>query len=129
MEGAASVPAVLPVLLPFLLFATPDRIVLANGAVLEGTITQEDATTVEIRLTSGGIVGLERSKTVEIVREPRPAAGAEEGTPAFEVPRREEWFLVRDGRGAITGVRSAFRSADLLKGRPTLRLEEVWRFF
>ncbi len=119
----------LPFLLPILAHAALDRIVLANGAVLEGTITKEDGVTVEIRLTSGGIVGLERSKTVEIVREPRPAEGTEEGTQAFEVPRREEWFVVRDGRGTIAGVRSAFRSADLHRGRSALRLEEVWRFF
>ncbi|MCI0588656.1 MAG: hypothetical protein L0323_17655 [Planctomycetes bacterium] len=119
----------LPILLPLLAFAAFDRIVLANGAVLEGTITQENEATVEIRLVSGGLVGLERSKTVEIVREPRPVGGSEEGSKTLDVPRREEWFLVRDGRGSITGVRSAFRSADLHKGRSALRLEEVWRFF
>ena len=67
MEGAASVPAVLPVLLPILLLAAPDRIVLANGAVLEGTITQEDEATVEIRLVSGGIVGLELRAQASII--------------------------------------------------------------
>ncbi|HET6202114.1 MAG TPA: hypothetical protein VFI25_04855 [Planctomycetota bacterium] len=120
-------------MLPFLplalLLAFPDRVVLVNGGVLEGTITREDEKTIEIELASGGIVGLERSRTVEIVREPRPAGTVAGGPQAFEVSRREEWFLVRDGRGGVVGTRSAFRSADPFRGTSALRLEEVWRFF
>lgn len=109
--------------------AGPDRIRLVTGEVLRGWILNETPTLVEIRLAAGMVVGLERSRAVEIHRSsPPPEPSAPPERPRLLAPV-DGHFLVLDGQGRAIGTRRYLVQEERQKdGAWVWRLEENWLF-
>jgi hypothetical protein len=108
-----------------LVAGSPDQVVLENGSVLEGTILSETEDSLEIALSGGGIVSIEKRRAVRIVREPRP--GPEAAAPQPEKETEVTWFLALDREGRLIGTRRVVRGPDDWHGRTAFRTEETWR--
>ena len=114
-----------------------DIIRLKVGTEIEGSIVRETSEYVEVRLEGGMIVGLNKSKTTEIVRavkapeqravqpDSRPALIAESVPNLASSPAR--WFVVHDDAGRAVGwFHESSRSETTAGGRR--RFAEEWQF-
>lgn len=116
------------------LLGAPDRIVLHNGAVLEGEILSETADSIEIRIGEGQVVGVAKKSAKEIFRDPnRSKSPAPRETPsdASKVFLGEERFLVEDREGrTVAALRLLARREETSESRPQpgFVLEEHWLF-
>ncbi len=107
-----------------------DIIRLASGEVLKGTITRETKDFIHIRIKKGMVIGIEKSRTIEIIRLTRNYGIERKGE---EQPRLLEpyslGFFVFDWKGKAIGTRRAILKEERTKdGRWAWRLEEKWFF-
>ena len=107
----------------------PDRIRLVTGEELRGTILGETDKIVQIRLGKGMVVGVEKKRTLEIIRTSSWNPGKSRDTSPRLLEPRNEHFLVLNREGKVIGCRRMLVKEEHRKDGSFLwLLEEKWFF-
>ena len=103
---------------------SPEHVVieLTTGGRLEGTIVAETEDFIEIRMGARSVVGFERSKIANIMRQGGKKARAEH---AGALEPRDEWFVLHDAEGRVVG---RMHSTVLEDDEGRIRVGEEWEF-
>ncbi len=107
----------------------PDRIRLVTGEELRGKILGETDKLVRIRIGKGMVLGVEKKRTLEIIRTSSPSPGkAGKKAPKLLEPR-DLYFLVLDRAGKVVGSRRMLVKEEPRRdGSFSWLLEEKWFF-
>ncbi len=124
-----ALPSLLPGQSPAPAPGGPDRIRLVTGEELRGKIIGETDKLVRIRIGKGMVLGVEKKRTLQIIRTSSPAPRkAGEGIPRLLEPR-DLHFLVLDRKGKVVGCRRMLvKEEDRPDGSFVWLLEEKWFF-
>ncbi|MEO0479234.1 MAG: hypothetical protein AAF196_07120 [Planctomycetota bacterium] len=103
---------------------TVDRIVLKHGGVLEGRLTVDHPSYVEIDTGDGIVIGMDPADTLLIERAQQRTDEAS-ATAAKARVERDQWSIIHDGFGTAIGWMHEVRRVET-DGR--VRLSQEWHF-
>lgn len=97
-----------------------DVVELKSGERMQGQVVAQADGMIEIRLGDGAVIGIGMDQVGAIHR----GAGAPPAPVARQLPPREEWFVLHDGRGEPVGWMQSVTAAE----GTGVRLAEEWEF-
>ncbi len=97
-----------------------DVVELQSGERLQGEVIAQVDGMVEIRLGDGAVIGIGMDQVTAV----RRGAGARPAPVAQQLPAREEWFVLHDGKGEPVGWMQSVTTID----GTGVRLAEEWEF-